>query len=253
MPGTKQLLIKGPGGELLGGWNKAIDTHLNQVLVDLEQKLSDLLQRPIAYTVCDSEGGGLPMGRQYVEAKQPYLSYLPRQGYPLEAFDLLDEWQLVTDDQQREVVKACWRDPIKAKAEVRDLVLMRRVGDCDPTRIYTGHLPSAMDIADVPGLSRQRWPKQERVIRELVNGANLNANYGYSYQHVPNRTVQPQWAEAQERVDVSERNIARHRQAIRKLQQQLADLRQNYQQQHQHFQQELRQLHTDFLNRQLIG
>ena len=156
MPGTKQLLINGPGGELLGGWNKAIDTHLNQVLVDLEQKLSDLLQRPIAYTVCDSEGGGLPMGRQYVEAKQPYLSYLPRQGYPLEAFDLLDEWQLVTDDQQREVVKACWRDPIKAKAEVRDLVLMRRVGDSDPTRIYTGHLPSAMDIADVPGLYRQR-------------------------------------------------------------------------------------------------
>jgi len=250
MPGTKQLLINGPDGQLLGGWNKAIDTHLSRVLVDLEEDLSHLLQRPIAYTVCDSEGGGLPIGSQYVEAEQPYLSYLPRQGYPLEVFDLLDEWQPVTDDPQREVVRAQWRDPVKVKAEVRDLVLMRRVGDTDPTRIYTGHLPPTLDIADVPGVYRQRWPKQERVIRELVNGANLNANYGYSYQNVPNRTVQRQWAEAQERVEVSEQNVARHHQAIRNLQQQLADLRPTYHQQQQQLQYDLHQLQTEFLSRQ---
>jgi hypothetical protein len=250
MPGTKQLLVNGPGGELLGGWAKAIDTHLSRVLVDLEQKLSDMLQRPIAYTVCDSEGGGLPIGSQYVQANQPYLSYLPRQGYPLEAFELLGEWQSVTDDPQREVVKACWQDPLKAKEEVRDLVLMRRVGDTDPTRIYTGHLPCTMDIADVPSLYRQRWPRQERVIRELVNGANLNANYGYRYQYVPNRTVQRQWAEAQERVEVSERYMARHRQAIGNLQQQLGDLRQSYDQQQQQLQQQLYQLQSEFLSRQ---
>jgi len=250
MPGTKQLLVNGPGGELLGGWNKAIDSHLSRVLVDLEQQLSNLLQRPIAYTVCDSEGGGLPIGSQYVEAKQPYLSYLPRQGYPLEAFDLLDEWQPVTDDPQREVVKAHWRDPVKAKEEVRDLVLMRRVGDTDPTRIYTGHLPATMAIADVPDLYRQRWPRQERVIRALVNGANLNANYGYRYEYVPTRTVQRQWAEAQQRVEVSERHLARHGQAIRNRQQQLADLRQSYQPQRLQFQQQLGQLQTEFLSRQ---
>jgi len=250
MPGTKQLLINGPDGQLLGGWNKAIDTHLSRVLVDLAAAWSHMLQRPIAYTVCDSEGGGLPIGSQYVEAEQPSLSYLPRQGYPLEVFDLLDEWQPVTDDPQREVVRAQWRDPVKVKAEVRDLVLMRRVGDTDPTRIYTGHLPPTLDIADVPGVYRQRWPKQERVIRELVNGANLNANYGYSYQNVPNRTVQRQWAEAQERVEVSEQNVARHHQAIRNLQQQLADLRPTYHQQQQQLQYDLHQLQTEFLSRQ---
>jgi hypothetical protein len=253
MPGTKQLLINGPDGQLLAGWNKAIDTHLSRVLVDLEKELSDLLQRPIAYTVCDSEGGGLPLGSQYVEAEQAYLSHLPRQGYPLEAFELCDEWRPVTDDPQREVVQAQWRDPLKAKAEVRDLVLMRRVGDTDPTRIYTGHLPASLDIAEVPGLYRQRWPKQERVIRELVNGANLNANYGYSYQNVANRTLQRQWAEAQERVEVSERTVASHGQAIRNLQQQLADLRQTYHQQHQQLSPHLSRLQTEFLSRQATG
>ena len=253
MPGTKQLLINGPDGQPLAGWNKAIDTHLSRVLVDLEKELSHLLQRPIAYTVCDSEGGGLPIGTKYVEAEQPYLSHLPRQGHPLEAFDLLNEWQPVTADPQREVVQAHWREPVKAKAEVRDLVLMRRVGETDPTRIYTGHLSATLDIADVPGIYRQRWPNQERVIRELVNGANLNANYGYRYQNVPNRTVQRQWAEAQERVEVSERTVARHRQARRNLQQQLADLRQTYHDLHQQLQHNLHQLQTEFLSRQATG
>lgn len=250
MPGTKQLLVNGPDGHVIGGWNKAIDSHLSGVLVELEANLSDLLQRPIAYTVCDSEGGGLPIGKQYVEAKQPYLSYLSRQGYPLAEFELLDEWQPVTDDPEREVVQARWRDPLKAQAEVRDLVLMRRLGDTDPTRIYTGYLASALNIADVPSTYRQRWSNQERVIRELVNGANLNANFGYSYQHVLNRTVQRQWAEAQERVESSERRLARHRQAIGNLQQQLATLRQTHPQQRQLLHNDLDALQSEFLSRQ---
>ena len=32
---------------------------------------------------------------------------------------------------------------------------------------------------------RQRWHCQEGVIRQMVNGANLNANFGYSYCKVP--------------------------------------------------------------------
>jgi len=250
MPGTKQLLINGPDGHVIGGWNRAIDSHLSGVLVDLETNLSELLQRPIAYTVCDSEGGGLPLGKQYVEAQQPYLSYLSRQGYPLTAFELLAEWQPVSADPEREVVQARWREPLKAEAEVRDLVLMRRLGDTDPSRIYTGHLASALNIAEVPSRYRQRWANQERVIRELVNGANLNANFGYSYQQVPNRTMQRQWAEAQERVEVSQRRLERHGQAVGNLQQQLVSLRQTHQQQQQQLQHDLDRLQTEFLSRQ---
>lgn len=250
MPGTKQLLVNGPGGHVIGGWNKAIDSHLSGVLVDLEAHLSALLHRPIAYTVCDSEGGGLPLGQQYVAAQQPYLSYLPRQGYPLTEFEVLDQWQSVSNDPQREVVQARWRDPDKAEAEVRDLVLMRRLGQTDPTRIYTGHLASTLTIAEVPSTYRQRWANQERVIRELVNGANLNANFGYRYQAVPNRTVQRHWAEAQERVEVIERRLAHHRQAIGNLQQQLVTFRQTYQQQQQQAHHDLDALQNEWLNRQ---
>lgn len=250
MPGTKQLLVNGPDGHLIGGWNRAIDTHLSGVLVELEANLSNLLQRPIAYTVCDSEGGGLPIGSQYVAANQPYLSYLPRQDYALTEFEVLEPWQPVQADPEREVVQVRWRDPLKATAEVRDLVLLRRLGDTDPTRIYTGHLASVLDITAVPRTYRQRWHNQERVIRELVNGANLNANFGYSYQQVPNRTVQRAWAEAQERVEVIERRLARHSQAVPNLQQQLVTLRQTHQQQQQQLDHDLGPLQAEFLRRQ---
>jgi hypothetical protein len=222
MPGTKQLLVNGPGGQPLLGWDKPIDSHLSGVLVELEAELARLLARPIAYTIFDSEGGGLPLGQRYRAANRPYLSHLPRQDYRLSDFEPLGEWQPVSHDPQREVVLARWQDPLKAKAEVRDLVLMRRVGQTDPTRIYTGNLPAELKLAEIPGSYRRRWSKQERVIRELVNGANLNANFGYTYQNVPNRTIQRQWAEAQERVESSERQLAQHHQAGRNLRQKLA-------------------------------
>jgi hypothetical protein len=253
MPGTNQLLINGPAGHLLGGWNMTIDTHLSQVLVEWEAKLATLLDRPIAYTVCDSEGGGLPVAERYVEAGQPYLSYLPRQGYPLTDFELLAEWQSVTGDPAREVVLARWRDPTKAKIEVRQLILMRRLGDTDPTRIYTGNLPPTLAIAEVPVAYRQRWSCQERVIRELVKGANLNANFGYTYQAVPNRTVQRRWTEAQAQVEVSERKVAGHSQAVQNLQQQLASLRQTYQQHQVRLRSALNSFQAEMLSRQASG
>ena len=250
MPGTKQLLVNGPGGQPLIGWDKPIDSHLSGVLVELEAELACLLARPIAYTVFDSEGGGLPLAQRYAAAKRPYLSHLPRQGYQLKDFEPLGDWQPVSHDPQREVVLARWQNPLKAKAEVRDLVLMRRVGESDPTRIYTGKLPLELKLAEVPGCYRRRWAQQERVIRELVQGANLNANFGYSYQNVPNRTVLRQWAEAQERVESSERQVAQHHQAGRNLRQKLRALDQNYRAQHQALLQALSLGQSEFLTRQ---
>ncbi len=249
MPGTKQLILNGPEGHLLGAWNKPIDSHLSGELVDLEAELADTVQRPIDYTICDSEGGGLPLGQRYAAAERYYLSLLPQQGYKLTDFTVVDSWQPVTDDPQREVVAAGWHSPLKAKKEVRDLVLMRRGGDTEPTRVYTGRLPPDLALADVPGQHRQRWANQERVIRELVNGANLNANYGYSYQQVPNRTVQRRWAEAQEKVEHSEQYLQRQQQAISNLQQQLVSLRQQYQQQQALILSHLRQRQAEFAQR----
>jgi hypothetical protein len=165
-------------------------------------------------------------------------------------FETLGDWHAVTDDPNREVVLARWQDPLKAAAEPRDLILMRHVGQTDPTRIYTGHLPESFDLAQVPTTYRQRWRCQERVIRELVNGANLNANFGYAYDPVPNRTMQRQWADAQERVEASERHLSRTTEAIRNRQQQLVTLRHTFQQQAQQFNADLSRHQAEFLSRQ---
>lgn len=231
MPGTKQLILNGPEGHLLGAWDMAIDLHLSQVLVDLEADLTEVFQRPLAYTICDSDGGGLPTGQRYAAAERFYLSRLAQSGYSLDDFDLHGAWQPVKGDPEREVVAASWRDPVKAAAEVRDLILMRRLSDVNPTRIYAGCLPPEVNLAEVPGLYRQRWNSQERRIRELVKGANLNANFGYTYQTVSDRTQQRQWVEAQTQVEASQQRLALHQTALVNLQRQLADLRQTYQQQ----------------------
>ena len=51
-------MLNGIGGYLLGGWNYPIDTHMTQVLGDMEVWLSETLQRPILCNIFDSEGSG---------------------------------------------------------------------------------------------------------------------------------------------------------------------------------------------------
>ena len=227
MPGTKQLFINGPEGHILGGWNDQVDTHLSRVLVKLEVNLATTLGRPIAYTIVDSEGGGLPTAERYAEAHREYLSALPRQGnHSLAAFEVLGEWEPVEKDPDHEAVYAQWQDPKKAREDPRRLVLLRRLQDVDPTRVYAGCIPKELSAGAVPARFRQRWPYQERVIRQAVNGANLNANYGYTYQEVSNRTQRRRWEAAQKKVEVSERKLAQHREALINLRHKLKTLRQ---------------------------
>ncbi|MBC7249996.1 MAG: hypothetical protein H5T62_06895 [Anaerolineae bacterium] len=229
MPGTKQLLVNGPDGHLLGGWNYVVDTHLSRVLVDLEAELATRLGRPIAYNIFDSEGSGLPLAERYAEAGRYYITVLPRQGdQSLAAFAVLGEWEAVANDPDHEAVYARWQEPQKAQSDPRRLVLMRRRGDTDPTRVYSGCIPAHLSAGAVPACFRQRWPYQERVIRQMVNGANLNANYGYTYREVPNRTARRRWEEAQERVEATERRLALEEEALANLRRQLDTLRQTY-------------------------
>jgi hypothetical protein len=229
MPGTKQLILNGPGGHLLGGWNYPVDTHLSQVLVDLEVDLATLLGRPIAYNIFDSEGSGLPLAQRYAEAEQNYISVLPRLGdQSLTAFQVRGLWQPVLGDPDHEAVEARWTDAQKAAEDSRRLVVMRPVGHVDPTRVYAGRIPAQLTAAEVPATHRQRWQSQERRIREMVNGANLNANFGYTYDEVPNRTRQRRWEEAQAQVEVTQRKLAERQEAMANLSAQLQDLKQTH-------------------------
>ncbi len=254
MPGTKQLIVNGPQGRLLGGWNYPIDAHLTRVLVDLEAALENTLERPIACSIFDGEGGGLPLAERYAAAERSYISILPRQhSHPLAEFDLVGTWQPVKGDPDREAVFARWVDAKKGAEDPRHFVLMRPLGEREPTRIYAGRFAEQMTAALVPWMHRRRWACNELRIRDLIQGANLNCNYGYAATQVPNRTRQRQWDAAQDKVTVTERQLANQQAAIRNLRHRLADLHHTYARQLRNLKQQLLHQRQQLRKRQRSG
>jgi len=254
MPGTKQLILNGPYGRLLGGWNYPIDAHMTHILVDLEAALEHTLERPIACTIVDSEGGGLPLGERYAEAGRNYISILPREhDYRLANFIREGRWGAVKDDPDREAVFAHWADPKRAAEDPRRFVLMRLIGQIEPTRIYVGRFADDLMVGDVPWLHRRRWPYNELRIRDLIHGANLNVNYGYTYTEVLNRTRQRQWEDAQAKVAVTERQLSNHQAAVRNSRRRLADLQDTYATQRRDLERQLVQRRLDLRRRQRLG
>lgn len=252
MPGTKQLILNGFDGRYLGGWNHPIDAHMTHTLVDLEAALERTLGRPIACTVMDSEGGGLPLGERYAEAERSYVSVLPREHtYCLADFILQGSWEPVRNDPEREAAFAGWANPQRAAEDPRQFVLMRPVDRTDPTRIYTGQF-AALSAGEIPWLHRRRWPYNELRIRDLIHGANLNVNYGYAYTQTPNRTRQREWEAAQERVTVTERQLADHQAAVHNLRRRLADLQDTYTDQHVDLRRQLVQQRLELQHRQRL-
>jgi hypothetical protein len=252
MPGTKQLMLNGFDRRYLGGWNYPIDAHMTHTLVDLETALECSLGRPIACTVMDSEGGGLPLGERYAAAGRCYISVLPGEhAHCLADFVLEGSWEVVKDDPGREAVFARWADPRHAE-DPRRFALMRPLGWSDPTRIYTGQFADR-SASEIPWLHRQRWPCNELRIRDLIHGANLNINYGYAYTEGPNRTRQREWEAAQERVAVTERQLADHRAAVHHLRQRLASLQDAYAAQHRDLERRLVQQRLEVRRRQCLG
>lgn len=166
---------------------------------------------------------------------------------------MLGAWEPVVEDPEREAAEARWQDPRKAQADPRRLVLMRRLEDTNPTRVYAGRIPAHLSAGQVPAHFRQRWLYQERVIRQLVNGANLNANFGYSYSEVPSRTQKRRWEEAQAAVEVSERGLAEQEEALTNLRRKLAELRSSYDQARAILTVEIEARQLELTNRQETG
>jgi hypothetical protein len=130
---------------------------------------------------------------------------------------------------------------------------MRPRGETGPTRIYTGRIPQPLSAGAVPARFRQRWMGQERVIRQLVNGANLNANFGYQYTQVSNRTQQRRWDDAQEKVYITERRLAEQQEALHNLHTQLQPLRRTYHQELQDVRTQIETQVTELAQRQAEG
>jgi hypothetical protein len=254
MPGTKQLILNGFGGRLLGGWDYSIDAHMTHILGDLEGAWEQALQRPILCTVLDGEGGGLPLGERYASAGRHYLSVLSGEhAHNLAEFVREGRWQPVQDDPDREAVFARWADPQQAVRDPRRFVLMRPVGHSEPTRIYTGRFPESLSAGEVPWLHRRRWPYNELRIRDLIQGANLNVNYGYTYTEVPNRTRQRAWEAAQDQVEVTEWQSSTHQTALQNLRRRLAELQEAYAAQRRDLEHQVVQQRLDLQRRQRLG
>ena len=130
---------------------------------------------------------------------------------------------------------------------------MRPIGQIEPTRIYTGQFADDLTVGKVPWLHRRRWPYNELRIRDLIHGANLNANYGYTYKEVPNRTRQREWEDAQAKVAVTERQLSNHQEAVRNLRRRIADLQDTYAAQHRDLERQLAQHRLDLRRRQRSG
>jgi hypothetical protein len=254
MPGTKQLILNGMGGRLLGGWDYPIDMHMTNLLVDLEIALEHTLERPIALVVTDSEGGGQPLGERYAEENRNYLSVLPNgHDYDRADFELQGPWEPVKGDPDRKAAFARWADPQRAADDPRQFVLMRLEDRGEPTRIYTGRFADDVTAGEVPWLHRCRWANNELRIRDLVQGANLNTNYGYTYEAVPNRTRQREWEKAQAKVTVTERKLNDHQEAVRNLRQRLADLQDDYVVQRRDLERQLAQRRLELRRHQRAG
>ena len=225
MPGTKQMIINGPQGRLLGGWNYPIDTHMSRILVEMEAGLAPILRRPVGCTVTDSEGGGLPLGERYAEAEQNYISVLHQErAYRRADFELEGPWEAVKDDPDHQAAFARWADAERAAADPRQFVLLRPSHQGEPTRIYTGRFAEDWRAGEIPWRHRLRWANNELRIRDLIQGANLNANFGYTYTEAPNRTRQRAWEAAQAQVDTTERQLSDRQAAVRNLRQRVAEL-----------------------------
>jgi hypothetical protein len=253
MPGTKQLILNGADGRYLAGWNYAIDGHMSHTLVDLEADLEMMVGRTVRCTIMDSEGGGLPLGQRYAEAERNYISVLPREhSYALADFEVTGVWETVSDDPHREAALAHWADPKRAATDPRQFVLLRPIGQGEPTRIYVGQFGD-LTAGQIPAWHRRRWGCNELRIRDLIQGANLNVNYGYSYSQVVNRTRQREWEAAQERVVVTQRQLADHQAAVHHLRRRLADLNQTYATQARELQRHLVQHRLEVRRRQQRG
>jgi hypothetical protein len=254
MPGTKQLILNGPQGRLLGSWNHPIDTHMSRILVDLELALANTLMRPVECTITDSEGGGQPLGERYAEVEQNYLSVLHQErAYSRADFELEGPWEEVKEDPDHKAAFARWADAERAAEDPRRFVLMRPVDQGEPTRIYTGRFAEDWRAGEVPWLHRLRWANNELRIRELIQGANLNANFGYTYQEVPNRTRQREWEKAQAKVNTTKRQLGNHREAVHNLRQRLVDLQNAHTTEHWELEQQLARQRLDLQRRQRDG
>lgn len=228
MPCTRQIMVTTPSGAVLEILDQVGDAHLSQFLPGIEQEVERLTRHPVTLTVVDREANSLELAQNY--AQSDHFALLTLLDDPLAAgvvlgtpaatqlFRLTGRWQPLADEPGASLAPAVWGAARAEAADRRVLWIVREDATNAVRAVYSLSQPLVECAPDVATLLqgsgarrvyRARWPAMENVIRDMVAGANLNENYGYTVYEVPNRLRQRQFAEATAQVETRQRQLER--------------------------------------------
>ena len=236
MPCTRQVIVTNPQGYVWEILDRVGDAALSQELPGLEQELESLTRHPVTLTVVDREANSLELAQIY--AKSDHFALLTLLDDPVSAdlqvgtpafadvFRLSGRWQPLAPQPGRALAPATWAPGRAATDDPRVFWLVQDEVHRTLRAVYALSQPLADCAPDLDPLLRgsgarevyqQRWTATENVIREMVGGDNLNANYGYARHAVPNRLRQHQAEEAQAQRTTTENQLATNRRQLETL------------------------------------
>lgn len=226
LPCTRQVVVTNAQGYVWEILDQVGDDHLSHTLLGLEREMERVTAHRVTLTVVDREANGLELAQKYAQSDHfALLTLLDRPaaedlivGTPAfaQVFRLSGRWQPLVAQPGASLAPATWSPEQKAVADARVFWLVRDDASDQVLVAYSLSQPVADCTPEVASLLkgsgartvyRTRWPASENVIREMVNGDNLNENYGYTRAEVPNRLRQHQQAAAQSQVDTTQKQL----------------------------------------------
>ncbi len=251
MPCTRQVLVTTPAGNVLEILDQVGDASLSQSLPGVEQELERITHHRVTLTVVDREANSRKLAQIYAKSDHFALLTLLDDpvtkdvvlGTPAAAalFRLTGRWQPLRDEPGASLAPAVWGATRVDPADPRVFWLIRDDVTNRIRAVYSLSQSVPLCAADVAAqlhgaearrVYRARWPAMENVIRDMVAGANLNENYGYTTQEVPNRLRQRQFAEAEAQVGVTQNQLATVAAQIVQAQADLTERKQTLTEQH---------------------
>ena len=245
MPCTRQVVVTNAQGYVWEILDQVGDAHLTHTLPGLEQELEQVTEHRVTLTVVDREANGLELAQKYAQTDHSALLTLLDSaasdgllvGTPAfqKVFRLTGRWQPLATQPDELLAPAVWAPEQEASDDPRVFWLVQDDESQKLLAVYSLSQPVASCAPDVRALLRgsgartayrTRWPAMENVIREMVNGDNLNENYGYKYRPVPNRLRQRQQAETQAHVNTTQMQLANTQRQLEAARVQLAQIEQ---------------------------
>jgi hypothetical protein len=256
MPCTHQMVVNDAEGYVLLILDRPGDHHLGRELLHLDRTVERITGRRVELVIADREANSLALAQVYAESGQRHLLTMldANQYQGLGDFTLLSDWTEVAEQAGESVAAACWAKEAAHPDDPRCFWPVRDDATDTLQAVYTSTLGvDHLEPLEARTAYRRRWACQENVIKEMVNGANLNVNYGYQQRAVPNRRALRQQAELQKRVAVTERQLATNAKRLAEQRQRQEVWTARYSQRRSELADQLAARQTELAHRQAAG